>query len=86
MQRLQVGLIGLLAVLIFVSAASMLSDTAGGPPIAATNGNGVVDDAGGDGKAKTGEAPVELGVTPVVTEQPKALGTLPKAAPSNPQP
>ncbi len=64
-QRLQVGLVGLLAVLIFVSIASMILNRADGPtqPVSATENGGAAD--GKDG----GEPLVELGVTPMVPEQ-----------------
>lgn len=66
-QRLQVGLIGLLAVVIFVSMASMLFDSAEGP--AKTTAVEAAP-AAADVKAASDEATVELGVTPVVPEQP----------------
>jgi hypothetical protein len=78
-QRLQVGLLGLLAVLIFVSIASMVRDRADQQDKLATaaerqSGAPKVDD-----KAVTDEPLVELGVTPVVPEQP-AKQTAPKPA------
>jgi hypothetical protein len=71
MQRLQVGLIGLLVVLVFVSVASMISDGASGPPAVSTNGGLSAGGKNTAGKAQNDEPPVELGVTPIVTEQPK---------------
>jgi hypothetical protein len=65
-QRLQVGLVGLLVVLLFVSVASMILDGADNPAQTATAqkaGNGA------SGKAASEEPLVELGVTPVVPEQ-----------------
>ena len=78
-KRLQVGLVGLMVVLLFVSIASMILDGAGDPAkTAATQTT-----AGGETvKAADGEPLVELGVTPVVPDQPEkqkttqpALGT-----------
>lgn len=73
-QRLQVGLIGLLVVLLFVSLASMLTDRAGGPqkPAATTEVTKKADD----------EPVVDMGVTPVVPEQPdkQPAKTAPPAA------
>jgi hypothetical protein len=76
-QRLQVGLVGLLVVLIFVSIANMVSDGAD---------SGVKSTAAGttanaaDGEKSMNEEPLgELGVTPVVTEQPEKQPA--KAAP-----
>ena len=65
-QRLQVGLVGLVVVLLFVSVASMILDGANGPAkTAAAQGAG-----GGETGKATGEEPlVELGVTPVVPDQ-----------------
>jgi hypothetical protein len=64
-QRLQVGLVGLLAVLIFVSIASMILSRTDSPsqPVEASE-NGAMP-----GEEAPKEAPVELGVTPVVPEQ-----------------
>jgi hypothetical protein len=62
-QRLQVGLIGLLAVLVFVSIASMLSGRAGSDGKAAVDASKPVE--------KSNEPLVETGVTPVVPEQPE---------------
>lgn len=68
-QRLQVGLVGLLVVLICVSIASMILSRADDNQAPATALEGGQSP---DGKAKdTAEDPmVELGVTPVVPEQP----------------
>ena len=65
-QRLQVGLVGLMVVLLFVSVASMILDGAVDPAKTAAQA------AGGENGKATGEEPlVELGVTPVVPEQPE---------------
>lgn len=68
-QRLQVGLVGLIVVLLFVSVASMILDGADDP--AQTAAAEAAATAGGtiDGKAAEGEPLVELGVTPVVPDQ-----------------
>lgn len=69
-QRLQVGLIGLLVVLLFVSLASMLSESADGPDKAAARAGS--PQAGSGAGQKAGSDPVvELGVTPVVPDQPE---------------
>jgi hypothetical protein len=68
-QRLQVGLIGLLVVLLFVSLASMLSDKVSGPAktaAAAETTPGSTQKAGDD-------PVVDMGVTPVVPDQPDKL-------------
>lgn len=72
-QRLQVGLVGLLVVLLFVSVASMILDGADDPAksTAAQKAGGAAGD-----KAKGDEPLVELGVTPVVPEQPEKQSTL----------
>jgi hypothetical protein len=57
MQRLQVGLVGLLSVLVFVSIASMILHRADGTGQAA------------NAKSSGDDPLVELGVTPVVPEQ-----------------
>jgi hypothetical protein len=67
-QRLQVGIVGLLVVLLFVSLASMLSDNADNPSKTAT-ADAVKNGTSVEGKS-TDEPLVELGVTPVVPEQP----------------
>ena len=64
-QRLQVGLVGLVVVLLFVSVASMILDGADhSAKTAAAQTTG-----GQNGKANDEEPLVELGVTPVVPEQ-----------------
>ena len=77
-QRLQVGLVGLVVVLLFVSVASMILDGADDPAKTAA-----AQAAGGENGKATGEEPlVELGVTPVVPEQP-AKQTTAQPAPQN---
>jgi hypothetical protein len=77
-QRLQVGLVGLLVVLLFVSLASMLSDNADSPAKAAE----AVSKGGAAMGAKTPDEPlVELGVTPVVPEQPAKEPAVGKTTP-----
>jgi hypothetical protein len=69
-QRLQVGLVGLLSVLIFVSVASMILNRAdnGSQSITAQSGTKAANQDGD--KASSSDDPlVELGVTPVVPEQ-----------------
>lgn len=82
-QRLQVGLVGLLVVLIFVSIANMLSDgaDAGAKSTAAETAQNAPD----GGKAVTEEPLGELGVTPVVTEPEKLPAKAPPAG-TAPQP
>jgi hypothetical protein len=85
-QRLQVGLVGLLVVLLFVSIANMLSDGAGsGSKSTSTDG---AQAGQADGKQPVVEEPLgELGVTPVVPEQPaKQPEKTPAAAPAKTQP
>jgi hypothetical protein len=68
-QRLQVGLVGLLAVLICVSVASMILSRADNGEAAVAKVDGA---ARGESAAKgSDEAVVEIGVTPVVPEQPE---------------
>lgn len=80
-QRLQVGLVGLIVVLLFVSVASMILDGADDPAQTAA-----AQKAGGveNGKAGGEEPLVELGVTPVVPEQPEKQKTV-QPARRNPQ-
>lgn len=67
-QRLQVGLVGLIVVLLFVSVASMILDGADDPAKTAAE---AVAKANGTptGKDANEEPLVELGVTPVVPDQ-----------------
>ena len=69
-KRLQVGLVGLIVVLLFVSVASMILDGAKDPS---------------DGKSVSEEPLVELGVTPVVQEQPEKQTTPQPPASGTPQ-
>lgn len=80
-QRLQVGLVGLIVVLLFVSVASMILDGAADPAQTAA-----AQKAGGveSGKATSEEPLVELGVTPVVPDQPEKQKTA-QPARRNPQ-
>jgi hypothetical protein len=70
MQRLQVGLVGLLVVLLFVSIANMLIDRADSPgkPVgpAQSNNSGVTSDS----QTPPNASILEIGVTPVVPEKP----------------
>ena len=68
-QRLQVGLVGLLVVLICVSIASMILSRADSSEAASAKLNGTVP-ASESAKAPSEDPMVELGVTPVVPEQP----------------
>ena len=80
-QRLQVGLVGLIVVLLFVSVASMILDGADDPEKTTA-----AQAAGGEnGKVADGEPLVELGVTPVVPDQPEKQKTAQPAsgAPQN---
>lgn len=71
MQRLQVGLVGLLAVLIFVSIASMILNRAGGSAQSSAAAQAAATSTGQnpDAKSLSDDPLVELGVTPVVPEQ-----------------
>lgn len=64
MQRIQVGVVGLVVVLLFVSLANMVLDrVTGGPSL--TEASGSVGD-----KTEVPDEPLaELGVTPVATEE-----------------
>lgn len=78
-QRLQVGLVGLIVVLLFVSVASMILNRADDPAkSSAAQAAGV----GQNGKTAGDEPLVELGVTPVVPEQPEKQTTS-QPAPQN---
>lgn len=80
-QRLQVGLVGLLVVLIFVSIASMILNRAGNPAVKA-NAEELAKNGGSPSDGATNEDPlVELGVTPVVPEQ---SAPQPKPNPASP--
>jgi hypothetical protein len=79
-QRLQVGLVGLLVVLLFVSLANMLIDRADSPEKTAAQTEAAKQ--GGD-KAATDQPPVEIGVTPVMPEQPDAKAAQPAPATQN---
>lgn len=78
-KRLQVGLIGLLAVLLFVSLASMLTGRADGSGKAGVSAGSVQANTPAGVKNDKDEPVVEMGVTPVVPEQPDKLPA--KAAP-----
>ena len=78
-QRLQVGLVGLIVVLLFVSVASMILDGADDP---AKNATAQSTDDGDNGKVAGDEPLVELGVTPVVPEQSEKQTTA-QPAPQN---
>jgi hypothetical protein len=73
MQRLQVGLLGLLVVLLFVSLASMLSGGTDEKSKTSASAGGIPAGASDETKKTPDEPPVELGVTPVVPEQPDKL-------------
>ena len=75
-QRLQVGLVGLVVVLLFVSVASMILDGANDPAKTAA----AQQSGGENGKATSEEPLVELGVTPVVPEQPEKQTNTPPAS------
>jgi hypothetical protein len=66
MQRVQVGLIGLVVVLLFVSLANMVLDRVTGGPDAASRSNTEV--VATDGEAMPDEPLAELGVTPVTKD------------------
>jgi hypothetical protein len=80
-KRLQVGLIGLLAVLLFVSLASMLTGRADGPGKADTTAGSAQATSPTGTKNDKDEPVVEMGVTPIVPEQPDKLPA--KAAPAS---
>lgn len=78
MQRIQVGLVGLVVVLLFVSLANMVLDrVAGGPSRSEAPGT----------SANTSEVPdeplAELGVTPVATEEAEPVVESPPPPTSN---
>ena len=79
-QRLQVGLVGLLVVLLFVSLANMLIDRADRPDKTAAQAEAAKQ--GGD-KAGPDQPPVEIGVTPVMPEQAEPKAAQPAPAPQN---
>ncbi len=69
-QRLQVGLVGLLSVLIFVSVASMiLSRTDNASQSASAQSGTKAANQEGSKTSSSDDPLVELGVTPVVPEQ-----------------
>jgi hypothetical protein len=68
-QRLQVGLVGLLVVLLFVSIASMILNRAGSVEKTVAEVEAAKTGGSVNGKAETEDPMVELGVTPVVPEQ-----------------
>lgn len=69
-QRIQVGIIGLVVVLLFVSLANMVLDrVTGGPNNAAASESAVLAE---DQEAMPDEPLAELGVTPVATEDKEA--------------
>ena len=74
-QRLQVGLVGLIVVLLFVSVASMILDGADEPTATTAQSAG----GGANGKAVGEEPLVELGVTPVVPDQQTKPAPVPPA-------
>lgn len=84
-QRLQVGLVGLLSVLIFVSIASMiLTQADGSTQNSAAQAAAKAAGQGSDPKTANDDPLVELGVTPVVPEQ-QGKQAPPQAAPQTPQ-
>ena len=69
MQRIQVGLIGLVVVLLFVSLATMvLERVTEGPAISAVAGSAELD-VSGTKQGDASEPLAELGVTPVAKEE-----------------
>lgn len=73
MQRIQVGLVGLVVVLLFVSLANMMLDrVAGGPSV------GEAPDVAQGQPAMPDEPLAELGVTPVASEE-----TAPEESPAS---
>jgi hypothetical protein len=68
-QRLQVGLVGLIVVLLFVSVASMILDGADDPARTAAAQAAAKASGAPNGKDTNEEPLVELGVTPVVPDQ-----------------
>jgi hypothetical protein len=82
-QRLQVGLVGLIVVLLFVSIASMILDGADDPQQTEAEATAKADGAP-TGKGANEEPLVELGVTPVVPDQPEKQTSV-QPAPGTPQ-
>lgn len=70
MQRIQVGVVGLVVVLLFVSLANMVLDRVTGGTQAGTAPNGQISAA--DGEAMPDEPLAELGVTPVAKDDESA--------------
>lgn len=84
-QRLQVGLVGLLSVLIFVSVASMILNRADRTSKNSTTQEvAKTSDQQNNGKSSSDDPLVELGVTPVVPEQQDKAAPK-QSAPQNPQ-
>ncbi len=71
-QRIQVGLIGLVAVLLFVSVASMLFDRVQRPETSIGSGSAQQGKIESSMRKSPDEPLAELGVAPTVTEQPKS--------------
>jgi hypothetical protein len=67
MQRVQVGVIGLVVVLLFVSLANMVIDRVSGPDVATPQAT-----ASGTGEPMPDEPLAELGVTPIAKDDEKA--------------
>lgn len=70
MQRIQVGVVGLVVVLLFVSLANMVLDRVTGGADAGTASNGQI--SASDGEAMPDEPLAELGVTPVAKDDESA--------------
>ncbi len=83
MQRIQVGLVGLVVVLLFVSLATMvLERVTEAPAISAVPGGGELDVSGTKQVAAPDEPLAELGVTPVAKEE-SEVRSFESAAPKN---
>ncbi len=78
LQRIQVGVVGLVVVLLFVSLATMvLERVTDGPIIGEAPGSTAVN-LDGTTKVEVPDEPLaELGVTPVAKEEPTANGVAP---------
>lgn len=77
-QRIQVGLVGLVVVLLFVSLANMVLDRVADAPQDGSLSSEAL--TAGDIEATPDEPLAELGVTPVTNEEEKAKAEPPPAA------
>jgi hypothetical protein len=81
LQRIQVGLVGLVIVLLFVSLANLVIDRVKGPPSAMTTAQGGVTgtEIASQPEANAEEPLADLGVAPVTQTQNAAKAPAPQA-------